>query len=834
MRSQLCSTLLLVTLPAIAALAHASDIAADAIYSKTGVQGGLVVHLGCGTGALTAGLCANERYLVVGLDADAKTVAKAREALSSQGKYGRVSIQQYDGQTLPFVRNLVNLLVVNDAAEVPQEEMMRVLAPEGVAYVKQADGWQKTTKPRPTEIDEWSHFLHDAAGNAVANDSEIGSPRNLRWVAGPRWCRSHEIPSSVGAVVTAGGRIFTIFDEGPMGVYKKLPADCKLIARDAANGVLLWKRSLTGWQEEQGTGTGNRWNIHHTIPRRVVVAGDRVFVTLGFLNSPVSVLDAATGETLVEALPGTVGADEILVCDDVLIAKTTNDRSAGASQRFGKDALADSLVAVDVKTGKQLWKIKQTQVVPYALSAAEGRVVYHNMDQLVCLDLKTGDEVWTCPNKINSTVGGGSTLTIVDGVVLYHGHTVVAAPPKPAAKQPKRKPGSAARLTAVSLADGKQLWQERGAGSLAAACTQPTDLFVIDGNVWCGSSLTARDLKTGEPTKTLSIGKTISPGHHYRCHRGKATEKFLIWPKRGAEFLDVTGDQHMRNDWLRAPCFTGATPANGLLYVPPSQCFCYPGAKVFGFLALSTEDNKPLVPATDANLTKGPAYNSGRDPRLTDADWPRYRANGQLSGSNTAIVSPEVTKKWQIQLDGPVTQPVVVGNKLWVAEKQTHRIRCFDTETGEERWSFTAGGPIDSSPTWDRGRIIFGCRDGCVYHLLDSSGELVWKFQAAPDNRQTVSFEQVESLWPVHGSVAVENNVVYFAAGRSSFLDGGIVVYGLDADSGDVRYRHVLEGPWPDVMTETGTPFAMEGALPDLIVSDGDTSTCSGSNSISN
>jgi hypothetical protein len=98
---------------------------------------------------------------------------------------------------------------------------------------------------------------------------------------------------------------------------------------------------------------------------------------------------------------------------------------------------------------------------------------------------------------------------------------------------------------------------------------------------------------------------------------------------------------------------------------------------------------------------------------------------------------------------------------------------------------------------------------------------LVWRFLAAPDRRRLVSFGQVESIWPVQGSVLVQDSVVYFAAGRSSFLDGGIMVYALDAKTGKVLNQHHLEGPWPDVSTEVGTPFAMEGALPDLFVSDG-------------
>ena len=37
-----------------------------------------------------------------------------------------------------------------------REELLRVLAPEGVAYVKTAQGWTKTVKPRPEAIGEYS------------------------------------------------------------------------------------------------------------------------------------------------------------------------------------------------------------------------------------------------------------------------------------------------------------------------------------------------------------------------------------------------------------------------------------------------------------------------------------------------------------------------------------------------------------------------------------------------------------------------------------------------------------------------------------------------------
>ena len=813
----LYAAVLAMLLTAIASAGAAGEpIAAEAIYRATGVSGGLVVHLGCGDGRLTAELRAGDRYVVHGLDTDPARVEKTRSLLHASGRYGPVSADRFDGRRLPYVADLVNLLVADDLGQVPMDEVLRVLAPGGVAYVRRNGTWTKTVKSWPDDVDQWTHFLHDAGGNAVARDTRVGPPKSLRWVAGPRWSRSHEFPSSVNAVVTASGRIFTIFDEGQTGVYKNLPQQCSLIARDASNGVLLWKVPMRRWQPEFGTGTGNRWNIHHTIPRRLVAEGDRVFVTLGFLDSPVSVLDAATGEILTEALEGTRGTDETILADGVLIVKTTRKRSVGATVRFGKDALSDTLAAVDVATGKQLWRKEDVRVVPYALSALAGRVVYHDMEHLVCLDARSGERQWAAANPIPSTMGGSSTLVIHDGVVLFHGH----GPVKQAGGGAKGK--TAAFLSALDLNDGKLLWRRGGSRSLGQACTQPTDVFVTGRTVWCGTSISGYDLRSGEIAKTLSLGKLISPGHHYRCMRGKATEQFLIYPKRGAEFVDVVGDDHMRNDWLRTPCFTGATPANGLFYAPPSQCFCYPGVLVSGFLAMSAEKTGPLEPSGATNLQRGPAFGRIADPEEpADDDWAMYRHNPARSGATKTTVPDALEVRWQIELACRASQPVIVGDRLWVAERDAHSVRCVSAANGSDRWSFTAGGRVDSTPTVHDGMVLFGCRDGAVYCLRATDGALVWRFRAAPGPERLVAFEQVESVWPVSGSVLVQDGTAYFAAGRSSFLNGGIVVYGLDPRSGEVRCTHHLEGPWPDVQSEAGRPFAMEGALPDLLVGDG-------------
>ena len=186
------------------------------ILDATGVQGGLIVHLGCGDGELTAALNASDRYWVHGLATDSADVEKARATVREQGKYGLVSIGRFDGSRLPYVDDLVNLVVSDDLGDVPMDEVMRVLAPGGVAYVKAGGAWKKTVKPWPDDIDEWTHYLHGPDNNAVAHDTRVAMPRSIQWVAGPRWGRSHEELASMSTAVTAGGRIFYIVDEAPL------------------------------------------------------------------------------------------------------------------------------------------------------------------------------------------------------------------------------------------------------------------------------------------------------------------------------------------------------------------------------------------------------------------------------------------------------------------------------------------------------------------------------------------------------------------------------------------------------------------------------------------
>ncbi|MHC4565650.1 MAG: class I SAM-dependent methyltransferase [Planctomycetota bacterium] len=167
------------------------------ILDSCEVKGGLVVHIGCGGGDLTAALRVNDSYVVQGLDADAANVEKARTSIMSKGLYGKVTVRRFDGRNLPYIDNLVNLLVVTLKHDVSETEMLRVLAPGGVAYVNK----KKIVKPWPAGMDEWTHFHHNPQGTMVGKDQLVGPPRRIQWIGEPKWLRNHDFMSSMHAML---------------------------------------------------------------------------------------------------------------------------------------------------------------------------------------------------------------------------------------------------------------------------------------------------------------------------------------------------------------------------------------------------------------------------------------------------------------------------------------------------------------------------------------------------------------------------------------------------------------------------------------------------------
>ncbi len=875
---RLCITTLIVGL-ALLTTVQAED--ARQILSATGVQGGLVVHLGCGDGRLTAALRADDGYLVHGLDADEVNVAAAREHVQSLGMYGDVAIDRLTGRTLPYAENLVNLLVAEDLGPVSMDECLRVLAPRGVAYVKGGGAWTKTIKPLPEEIDEWTHDLHDAGGNAVANDIVVGPPGRMQWTAGPLWARSHGWTPSVTAMVSSGGRLFTICDETLKGVGDAVPSKWFLVARDAFSGVLLWKKPVPQWGSYEFSGTPNtgggisvgRFTMPTHAGKRLVAVGDTVYVTLG-ATAPVSALDAATG-AIRQIYAETENTDEILFSDGRLIL-SINPPPHARPPVVDKDgtpppASGKHVCAVDAHSGRLLWKAGPFTAVRSGRSqdpfgrldlaagegaAGEGQVFLLTSEAIESLSAASGKRIWridrpALPKDAVRRLGYSGMYEYLLTVLVYHQGVVLLAQPEPNTHHTYHTmPGT---LYAFAAEDGHAMWKHAYGGW--GHCTPP-DVFVVGDLVWThvnadtefGSvwgkgyraldssivdyRIQALDLKTGQLQRELSTRDVFNVGHHHRCYRNKITERYLMSSRRGVEFVDLESGENYQNHWVRSGCLLGNLPCNGLLYVAPHPCGCYLNAKLTGFNALaaaqvSRTDRREAtaLPTGGGRLQRGPAYNTDADssaPGPSASNWPTYRHDPSRSGATESVVRTDLEMAWQADIGGVLSAPVVADGQVLLAAVDRHTVCALNADDGTAVWSHTAGARVPTPPTIHAGMAIFGSADGTVVCLRATDGALAWRFQAAPERRLVTAFGQLESAWPVPG-VLVQNGACWFAAGRSSYLDGGIHVYALEPRTGKVLREQIVYSPNPETGKMTPEPAAatMPGLLNDVPGSDG-------------
>ncbi len=777
-------------------------------------QGGVIVHLGCGDGSLTAALRTNDRFLVHGLDTNPADVQRAREAILRAGDYGNVSVAVYDGRHLPYCDNMVNLLVASRLDQVDMSEVMRVLVPGGAAYVDKNGTWETCIKPWPTEMGQWSHHLHGADGNPVTPDRLVDTPKRLKWLAGPKWQRAHDTDANVNALVSAGGRVFYMVDEAPIGLPgdNGLPDKWSLVARDAFNGRLLWKIPVKkwGWREYKDTHYRTR---HDVIPvnvhRRVVATDEHVFATLG-IGAPVTRLDAATGK-VEQVYSETEGAREILADLDQLILTVPAD-----------DGL--EVVVIDVATGDVIWQTAQSYAgstnetgrlpvrkQPVLNTAASGdSICLLDAAEIVCLDRDDGSERWRArppAKKGELTVG---TLIIHQDVVVFSEQGL---------------------LTALALEDGARLWT-REAKQPGGLWFSWKDVFVIDGLVWTWAPMVGRlvtevhghDLHTGEVKKKVPLGPIFNVDHHHRCYRNKATSRFIIASRRGAEFVDLEGGPHTVNNWVRGICHLGMMPANGLLYAPPEPCKCYWYERISDFCALAPEPNSDSTRVEMDPLLepiRGPAAEHHDSTPADPEDWPTLRSDSARSGSSKTSLPEEIEPIWEAMISGRPSAPVAASDRVFVAAVDAHTVYALDAKSGKECWHFTAGGRVDSPPTYAAGKVVFGAADGWVTCLRATDGVLIWRYRAAPRDWLISVHDQLESAWPVHGSVLILEDTVYFAAGRSSHLDGGIFVQALDLNTGRPMCSVRLEGPDIDLSNDDWfagyNDIGGRGALTDIL-----------------
>jgi outer membrane protein assembly factor BamB len=772
------------------------------VLAAGGISTGLCAHIGAGRDAspgLTAELAANSKLLVHGICWDSRAIARARTVIDAKKVNGQASVEKITGPKLPYVRHLCNMIVVEDAKAltargVGRDELMRVLAPGGMLCVMKNGRWTRTVAPRPKGMDDWTHPHHAPDGNLVFKDRMLRFPIGLRWIAGIP--KSINKWASVRGWVLSGGRCYIVSSS----VAENLAPGIKdktnyLICRDAFNGLERWRLPL-GTSE---SGEGLYWRNVSPLAadeKRVYVAG----------KDQVMIIDGATGK-VVHTVKTSYKPERLVVLDKTLVLSCWSQRDATKApfERGGlwgpwvNTTSKGSVEAYDAETGKQLWKLEYPG---FSLFGSEGSIYLLTRDanpatanNVIAIDVRSGKERWRVGHK---ALGEQADLQLD---LVGPGFVAVS----------KR---STEELKVLSSKTGKVLWSKQY-GSVRPGHWKKNTSYrftaLVNGELWC-SSYKYKPL-TGEvigklPSDVPRVGLTIcvSPiivGNVF-CHSRRC--RFL-------ELRDSSdSSEPLRKivfNAARGGCIQGMTPANGMFYTSQNNCGCEPG-QILGFLAFGPNGELPSekIFARPRPVQRGPAMDDAKPGPIAADAWPMQRANAERNGSTAAAAPETLDILWQASVaprsSGPmkaawderlapvITPPVVAGGRVFVAGTETGQVKAFDAIGGKAVWTVSLGSRIDSAPTIIGNLCVVGAHDGWVYALTTDKGALAWRTRVAPVEQRMVVNGRVESTWPAVGSVLTHDGKIFAHAGRGSEADGGIAVVQLDGATGKTIWAGMI------------------------------------------
>ena len=748
-------------------------------------KGGVIVYLGSADADTLIKTRDAGRFVVQSVLFDSASVDKARKAILARKAYGLVAAIHSSAKRLPYTDNFVNVVAIDDLAAfgksgVSADEVARIVTPNGAILVagdsalakllvsacgatatSKAGPWTRIVKPRPKEMDEWTHGRHDPEGTSISQDKLVGYSGVLQWRQGPIW-----LWPGISSRTIDGKNYYYVKGE--------------IVCRDAFNGTLIWR--IAG--QEQKSFTAFEKKVYAFVPgadNLVALDGDTGKVVKHYKD-----IRGVCPLALVH-----VGENIVFAADDGL---GSVNRQTGELNWMNKNLKGS--VSTYNKPDDRTWKngrwagwdgwVGNTKT---EILVSDKYVLRHLRGKLTCLNLADGKERWTQDFP-------GSGLRVAKYGVYAFKHFPAGG----------RKKGSI--LEVRSLKDGKTLWKRERKSRIGPG----TDVHAFDGLIWDTTGIMGYDPQTGK-LKRQAKGYGVQEAV-LRCVMDSAATVNFFFEGRPFGFINIHTGEKYRKEFVRNVC--GGSPGillgNGMIYCFPKLCGCF--SMLRGYTGLATP--RPLGPIPDdQRLLKGPAYGTVNKENLTDeyaADWATYLGNEQRSCLTNEEVNLPLKKFWEVtpedqifpewtsrdwkssyRVSGTISAPTASQGMVAVALPESHRIKVFEAGTGKDLWSFVSESRVVLPPTFYGKIVLFGSEDGYVYCLRSKDGALIWRYQAAPAQRRVSVFGQIESHFPVTCGVLVKNGSVYFTAGRHADLNSGLTGYKLDAYTGRLSWKKMMK-----------------------------------------
>jgi outer membrane protein assembly factor BamB len=768
---------------------------ASALLSEMDVSRGIVAVVGDSLADYSIELARlSELVVYLQLDND-NDVFAARKAVDDAGFYGeRIYVEKGSSERIHLADNIADALVVVNDSEISENEALRILRPEGKAFL----AGQVMEKPFPNGIDDWSHPFHGPDNNTQSEDTVVKAPYLTQFFAEPYYAPVTQV------TVASAGKVFKGF--GNVAFHEREePFLNQLVAFNGYNGTMLWKRDLT-------PGTMLHRNTMIATPD-ILYWGD---------DKSCKMLSTKTGNLMDEIIPdidragGTfwkwMGMD-----GDVLYALIGDQEAkdpvmrwrrqqhgwpwTGISEGFNKDehtwGFGQNLLAIDVKSKKIKWRyFEENPIDSRALTMKNGRIyVFHFGQYLKCLNAKSGKTIWSktledspelfealgtyLPRQSWETNWRTRNYMMASDDALYF-----AGPQMD-------------KLLAVSTKDGSVLWQDPY--NNFQLVLRDDGLYGISGP-WGNNVSKKFEPLTGKVLAELPTGRRA-------CTRPNGASDAIFFRASGGTIrFDVDSESPKWISPMRPSCHDGVTIANGLLYWWPFVCDCQ--LSIYGFVSIGaagdyefgqSAENKDRLETFDYKKTQANLLE-------TTADWTSFRKDIKSTSTSAANIAKKGSELWAFpSRDVWKTATDVLGHARYIVPTAPVTcdgitiyagsdgiVRAIDVQTGNDLWTCYTGGSVRIAPTIWKDRVLVGSGDGWVYNIDIQTGEKVWRFRAAPLERKIPVYGSLQSTWPVASGVLVENDIVYLAAGIVNY--DGIHVYALDAKTGSLVWQNNNSG----------------------------------------
>ncbi|QDU06703.1 PQQ-binding-like beta-propeller repeat protein [Gimesia aquarii] len=422
----------------------------------------------------------------------------------------------------------------------------------------------------------WTHEYGDASNTLMSRDELVKAPLGVLWFGGPAghgdlFYNRHDWGPSMAVIE---GRMFL---QGPG----------KLTAVDVYTGRILWQIPLEETPEDNPGRRGQGYN-KKVVGHHFIAIKDGLYLVTS--QNTCRRIDPATGKTLtVMKLPNPEDQwGRIRIHKDLMLTSAFRI-SKKIGEKYGKLPL--ELVAMNRHTGKVVWTHKADLSFPVVSLSGDRIYVFDGALKdlytdwkrrgeipealseryIKAIDVKTGKELWKHQTDV---VGTWLSYSDRKDVLLITNRDSISA---------------------FRGKDGSELWKKyaKGRGFRGHPETLWDKIIVWNDRILDqrGPGM-SYDLETGEPIlRTNPItGKPIpweftKDGHH--CNYAIASPHLMTFRAASAGFCDIDSTNTSRLEGFRSGCRNSLIPANGVLNSPNMAHGCSCGYSLFTSMALT-------------------------------------------------------------------------------------------------------------------------------------------------------------------------------------------------------------------------------------------------------